>query len=108
MGVLNGLLVEVAQIDSFIATLGTGTVLYALALWHTGGRQIVGVLPDGFYALNVNHGRSACRSPATTCSSSRSLMWVVYEYLPIGRYLYAIGASPQGRRAQRHSRAPLS
>ena len=49
VGLLNGLLVEVAKIDSFIATLGTGTVLYALALWHTGGRQVVGVLPDGFY-----------------------------------------------------------
>ena len=34
-GLINGLLVEIAQIDSFIATLGTGTVLYALALWHT-------------------------------------------------------------------------
>ena len=53
MGVLNGLLVEVAKIDSFIATLGTGTILYALALWHTGGRQMVGVVPDGFYALNI-------------------------------------------------------
>ena len=52
VGFLNGLLVEVAKIDSFIATLGTGTILYALALWHTGGRQMVGVLPDGFYAIN--------------------------------------------------------
>ncbi|MGO7623907.1 ABC transporter permease, partial [Rhizobium ruizarguesonis] len=51
-GFIHGLLVEVAKIDSFIATLGTGTVLYALALWHTGVRQVVGVLPDGFYALN--------------------------------------------------------
>jgi ribose transport system permease protein len=31
-GLINWLLVEVAQIDSFIATLGTGTILYALAL----------------------------------------------------------------------------
>lgn len=51
-GFLNGLLVEVAQIDSFIATLGTGTVLFALALWHTGGPQMIGTLPDGFYAIN--------------------------------------------------------
>ena len=41
-GVLNGILVEVAKIDAFIATLGTGTVLYAIALWHSGGRQVVG------------------------------------------------------------------
>src|SRR5215208_1289144 len=51
-GLVNGMLVEVAQIDSFIATLGTGTILYALALWHTEGRQVVGVLPHGF--ININ------------------------------------------------------
>ena len=31
-GWFNGVLVEVARIDSFIATLGTGTVIYAVAL----------------------------------------------------------------------------
>src|SRR5574337_866447 len=53
VGLINGLLVEVAQIDSFIATLGTGTILYAVA------------------------------------------MWLALEYLPIGRYFYAIGANPK-------------
>src|SRR6204780_5691306 len=43
-GLINGLLVEVAQIDSFIATLGTGTIFYALALWLSGGRQVMGHL----------------------------------------------------------------
>ena len=52
IGLGNGLLVEVAQIDSFIATLGTGTVLYAVAMWHSKGRQILGVLPDGFFSIN--------------------------------------------------------
>ena len=52
-GVVNGLLVEMAQIDSFIATLGTGTILYALAMWHTGGRQIMGTLPHGFTAIST-------------------------------------------------------
>ncbi|MGO7564968.1 hypothetical protein ACC754_37270, partial [Rhizobium johnstonii] len=55
-GCINGLLVEFAKIDSFIATLGTGTFLYALALWHTGGRQVVGVLPEGFYGQTEQHG----------------------------------------------------
>jgi ribose transport system permease protein len=94
MGVLNGLLVEVAKIDSFIATLGTGTVLYALALWHTGGRQIVGVLPKDFYALSTT---MVFGLPVTGyyVIIIAVLMWVVYEYLPIGRYFYAIGASPK-------------
>ena len=46
-GFLNGLLVEVAKIDSFIATLGTGTVLYALALWHTAGGRWLGCCRTG-------------------------------------------------------------
>ncbi|MBY3513566.1 ABC transporter permease [Rhizobium laguerreae] len=93
-GCINGLLVEVAKIDSFIATLGTGTVLYALALWHTGGRQVVGVLPEGFYALN---GTMLFGLPITGfyVLLIAICMWIVLEYLPIGRYLYAIGANPK-------------
>ena len=53
VGLFNGILVEIAQIDSFIATLGTGTVLYALALWFTDGRQLVGELSPGFIAINT-------------------------------------------------------
>ena len=94
MGMLNGLLVEVARIDSFIATLGTGTILYALALWHSGGRQIVGAVPDSFYALNTT---MVFGLPITGyyVIAIALIMWFVYEYLPIGRYLYAIGASPR-------------
>jgi ribose transport system permease protein len=94
MGVLNGLLVEIAKIDSFIATLGTGTILYALALWHSGGRQIVGVVSNDFYALNST---MIFGLPITGyyVIVIAVVMWFVYEYLPIGRYLYAIGASPK-------------
>jgi len=93
-GFLNGLLVEVARIDSFIATLGTGTVLYAFALWHTGGRQVVGMLPDGFYALN---GTMVLGLPITGyyVLVLAVLMWLVLEYTPTGRYVYAIGANPK-------------
>ena len=93
-GFLNGILVEVARIDSFIATLGTGTVLYAIALWHSGGRQVLGVLPDGFYALN---GTMLLGLPITGfyVLAISVAMWLVLEYTPVGRYVYAIGASPK-------------
>jgi ribose transport system permease protein len=93
-GLLNGFLVEIAKIDAFIATLGTGTVLYALALWHTGGRQIVGVVPDGFYALN---GTFVFGLPITGfyVMVIAFALWLILEYTPIGRYLYAIGANPK-------------
>lgn len=92
VGALNGLLVEVARIDSFIATLGTGTILYALALWHTGGRQMVGQLPDAFYAIN---GTFVLGLPITAfyVLTITLILWVLLDYTPIGRYLYAIGAN---------------
>jgi ribose transport system permease protein len=91
-GFLNGMLVEVARIDSFIATLGTGTVLYALALWHTGGRQMVGELPQGFYDISTTF---VFGLPITGyyLLAITLVLWVVLEYTPIGRYLYAIGAN---------------
>ncbi len=92
IGALNGLLVEVARIDSFIATLGTGTILYAIALWHTGGRQMVGALPDAFYAIN---GTFVFGLPITAIYVLviTVALWIALEYTPIGRYLYAIGAN---------------
>jgi ribose transport system permease protein len=94
VGLLNGLLVEVARIDSFIATLGTGTVLYAIALWHTGGRQVVAQLPQGFLALN---GTMVFGLPITGfyVIVLAFCLWLVLEHLPIGRYIYTIGANPK-------------
>jgi len=92
VGFLNGLLVEVAQIDSFIATLGMGTVLYAIAMWHSDGRQIIGTLPDGFFKINALRVAGV---PITGfyVLALALVMWFVLEYLPVGRYLYAIGAN---------------
>ncbi len=94
MGVLNGWLVEVAKIDSFIATLGTGTILYAIALWHSQGRQIVGVVPDGFYNLDATKIFGLPITGFYVVALAFAL-WIIFEYTPMGRYLYAIGASPK-------------
>ncbi len=94
IGFFNGILVEVAQIDSFIATLGTGTLLYAVAMWHSQGHQVVGEAPDGFYAIA---GLFFLDMPITGyyVLALTLILWVVLEYLPIGRYFYAIGANPK-------------
>ena len=93
-GWFNGMLVEIARIDSFIATLGTGTVIYAVALWYTGGRQMIGNLPTSFFLVNSG---SILGMPITAfyVLVIALLLWIVTEYLPIGRYLYAIGANPR-------------
>ncbi len=92
LGLINGFLVEIAKIDSFIATLGTGTIIYAIALWFTEGRQVIGILPPAFTAL---HTTSLFGLPiaAYYVLALALILWIVSDYLPIGRYLYAIGAN---------------
>lgn len=93
-GMLNGLLVELAQIDSFIATLGTGTVIYALAMWHSGGRQMVGELPEGFVSIA---GADLLGLPigAFYVLIVSIFLWLITEFTPLGRALYVIGANPK-------------
>jgi ribose transport system permease protein len=52
VGLANGLLVTVVGIDSFIATLGSGSVLYGFNEWYTGGQQVLATLPKSFTALS--------------------------------------------------------
>jgi ribose transport system permease protein len=91
-GLINGLLVEVAQIDSFIATLGTGTIFYALALWLSGGRQVMGHLDPGFIDINAL-APLGIPMPAVYVILLGLGLWVMTERLPLGRHLYAIGAN---------------
>lgn len=91
-GLGNGLLVEIAQIDSFIATLGTGTILYALALWLSGGRQVMGQLSQGFIDINAL-SPFGIPMPAIYVILLGVVLWIVTERLPLGRRIYAIGAN---------------
>lgn len=97
VGLVNGLLVEFAQIDSFIATLGTGSVLYALTGWITGGGRIVpeaGGLPLSFTYLT----NSVFLGLPVTFWYVAALtvgLWFVLEHLPLGRHLYVVGANPR-------------
>lgn len=92
IGLTNGLLVYYAKIDSFIATLGTGSVLFGLAQWYTNGRQIIGHLPAAFQDLNraIVLGIPV---PLIYILVVAVVIWIVFEYLPVGRYLYALGAN---------------
>ena len=94
VGLINGILVEVAFIDSFIATSapaprsmrsrsGTraGARCWAACRrgsWLMNGTMVFGLPITGFYVL-----------------AFAFFLWFVLEYLPVGRYLYAIGANPR-------------
>jgi ribose transport system permease protein len=99
LGLLNGLLVELAQVDAFIATLGTGTVVQAIYNWHSGGAQQIdrdGEIPQIFFDL-AQKAVWQNRIPLVLffVLALAVVLWIVIEYLPVGRYLYAIGANPR-------------
>lgn len=97
IGLLNALLVELAQVDAFIATLATGQVIYAITFWHTGGRQITD--SGGVRAVAFDNLSRWSLGPIPGTFIFAVLLgialWVVLDHLPVGRYLYAVGANPR-------------
>jgi ribose transport system permease protein len=95
IGLINGLLVTRARINSFIATLGTGTLLLGLNQWYTGGMQVVGMLPPDFLALSGRIPGTGIPAALVYVLAIALVLWVVFDYLPVGRFLYVIGESPR-------------
>ncbi|MFF4029888.1 ABC transporter permease [Streptomyces sviceus] len=97
VGVLNGVVVEFGRIDSFIATLGTGSMMYAVTGWVTGGGRIVPG-PQGLPAAFTDIYDSTFVGlpvPAFYVLALALALWVVLERLPLGRYLHVIGSNPR-------------
>jgi ribose transport system permease protein len=89
VGLLNGILVTGIRINSFIATLGTGSVLLGILQWHTEGRQVIGVLPPEFIAISGRIGPLPFALVYVLVIGAA--LWVVFTYLPFGRRLYVLG-----------------
>jgi ribose transport system permease protein len=78
VGLANGLLITRVKIDSFIATLGTGTILYGLNAWYTGGQQVLASLPPEFLAIS---GRVwIVPAPAIYALVASLTLWIVFEF----------------------------
>lgn len=96
IGLMNALLVELAQVDAFIATLATGQVIYAITYWYTGGRQVTdsaGARAVAFDELS-RWSLGPVPGPFVIALVLAIVVWLVLDYLPVGRYLYAVGANP--------------
>ncbi len=95
IGLANALLVELAQVDAFIATLATGQVIYAITFWHTGGRQITDAAGERAAAFDglSRWSLGPVPGPFVIALALGVVLYLVLEHLPVGRYLYAVGAN---------------
>ena len=91
IGLLNGILVTRFHVNSFIATLGVGTVLSGIVNWYTQGAEILGNLPSGFTKLASNY--LGIPAPTIYLLVVCVVLWLFLEYRPGGRRLYVIGAA---------------
>ena len=93
VGVVNGFLVTRIRINSFIATLGTGSILLGILQWYTEGRQIVGALAPEFIAIAGRIGPIPYALIYVLVIAVA--LWITFEYLPFGRRLYVLGENPR-------------
>ncbi len=93
VGLVNGILVARVRINSFIATLGTGSILLGILQWYTEGRQVVGTLDPSFIALAGRVGPVPYALIYVIVIGI--ILWIVFEYLPFGRKLYVLGENPR-------------
>ena len=89
-GLVNGLLVVVVGIDSFIATLATNAVLLAYAEWKSGGIQITGFSQD-YVDLSAHPLFGGIQIKVLYLAVLAVILWYVMEHTPFGRYLQATG-----------------
>ena len=92
VGLIDGVIVTRVGIDPFIASLGVGTILYGIAIWYA-PFQIVGQLPSQFIALSGNPG--GIPLPFVYVVILAIALWIMFERLPLGRYLYMLGSNPR-------------
>jgi ribose transport system permease protein len=96
IGTFSGVLVVIFRINAFIATLGVGTALSGFTLWLSGGTVVNGV-PTSF----VDFGRlelSGFQMPLFFAIGVVIVFHILFNHMPLGRYMYAIGG---GREAAR-------
>ena len=92
VGLVNGILVTRFKIDSFIATMGVGSLLYGVSNWYTDGQQIPGFdLADSFAGISQVLGHVPL--PAVYVAVVAIILWIILERLPAGRSLYVIGSN---------------
>lgn len=90
IGLINGVLVTLLKLNSFIVTLGTGTFVYGLVFWISNSQTISGVSPKLVTAvsgdrllgipLGFYYGALLCL-----------VVWYVFEFTPLGRRLLVVG-----------------
>jgi ribose transport system permease protein len=98
IGVVNGIVVVVMKIDSFIGTLATGSVVLALVSLITNEVPISGLKLNGFFAEIGQTTEFGITIAVWYCVVLGIIIWYVLEHTATGRRMYATGFNPDAAR----------
>lgn len=99
VGMINGFVVVVMRIDSFIATLATGSLIQSFIIFFTDGGININspLLSEGF--SRVGQGRVGGVSYSVFVVLALAVvLWLFMEHTSTGRRLYATGFNPEAAR----------
>jgi len=97
-GLLNGLVVVRLKIDSFIATLGTGSVLAAVNLLISGDESVTNNHLYSGLGRIVVASVGGVQVPAFIALAVALILWWLFEHTVTGRRLYATGFNEEASR----------
>jgi ribose transport system permease protein len=97
IGIVNAVVITRMHVDAVIGTLGTSSILAAIAYLLTKGNNVFAGIDRGFQRVGAS-------APLTVPIAVYFLvgiavvLWYVLEHTPVGRYLYAVGANVHASR----------
>jgi ribose transport system permease protein len=98
VGVVNATVVVVMRIDSFIATLATGSLIQALITMATNDTPIVNAHLQGGFAKIGQTNIDGITLPVFYALIVALVIWFVLEHTATGRRFYATGFNPDSAR----------
>ena len=98
VGVINAVVVVVMRIDSFIATLATGSLIAALITMITNEVPITDATLGGAFAKIGQTSIGGITLAVFYCAAVAVAIWYLLEHTATGRRLYATGFNPDAAR----------
>jgi len=97
IGLLNGLIVTKARVNSVIATLGMGTIIVGLNFAYSSGVPIVAGVPEAFLELSLGRFYGIPHN-IIVMVVVLGFLWFMVERTSIGQSIQAVGGNPAAAR----------
>lgn len=92
IGLVNGLLVTRARVNSLIATLGTTSIILGLISWKSNGQTITEGIPIRLTDIGTGNLLGIPQSVWIAFAVAVGTYYLL-DHTPFGRYLYAVGSN---------------